>query len=126
MSTFLADVVLGLHFTFVFFVVAGLAAVWIGVAFEWQWIRNLWFRRLHLAAIAFVALEAIVGVACPLTLWENALRGTLQETSFMRRYLGPILYHELPEWAFTVAYISFAIAVAITYILIKPKGQHNG
>lgn len=122
MNTFLADIVLGLHFAFVFFVVAGLLAIWVGVAFGWPWIRNLWFRRLHLAAITFVALEALVGAACPLTLWEDSLRGkTLRETSFMQRHLSPILYHELPEWAFAVAYSSFAIAVAITYMLVRPK-----
>lgn len=122
MNAFLADVILGLHFTFVFFVVAGLILVWVGAGLGWSWIRNLWFRRLHLAAITFVALEAIVGVTCPLTFLENALRGkTSQGASFMQRYFGTILYHELPEWAFTVAYISFAIAVAFTYIMIRPK-----
>ena len=75
MSTLLADIVLIVHFLFVAFVVGGLALIWIGAALGWAWVRNLWFRVAHLAAIVFVAGEALVGVWCPLTVWEDTLRG---------------------------------------------------
>jgi uncharacterized protein DUF2784 len=116
----LADFVLAVHFLFVLFVVAGLVLIWIGAARGWRWVRNFWFRAAHLAAIVFVAGEAITGVACPLTLWEDALRGGSDGTSFIGRWLSRLLYYNFPEWVFTIAYVSFALVVVWTYWRIKP------
>jgi len=79
MNALLADIVLIAHFLFVAFVVGGLAVVWIGAAAGWAWVRNFWFRAAHLAEIMFVACEALAGVWCPLTFWEDALRGVQGE-----------------------------------------------
>ena len=117
----LADTVLAVHFLFVLFVVAGLVLIWIGAARGWRWVRNFWFRAAHLAGIVFVAGEAITGVTCPLTLWEDALRGGSDGTSFIGRWLSRLLYYNFPEWAFTIAYVSFALVVVWTYWRIKPE-----
>jgi len=61
----LADVVLVVHFLFVMFVAGGFAIIWIGAAAGWKWVRNFWFRVAHLAAIVFVAGEALAGIWCP-------------------------------------------------------------
>ena len=118
----LADFVLIVHFAFVLFVVGGFALVLAGGALGWRWIRNRAFRYAHLAAIAFVALEALAGVACPLTLWEDALRRTGPVApSFVGSWARRLLYYDFPEWVFTVAYVLFAIAVAVTFRLIPPR-----
>jgi hypothetical protein len=118
----LADAVLVVHFAFVLFVVGGFALVLAGGALGWRWIRNRAFRYAHLAAIAFVALEALAGVACPLTVWEDALRRAgAAGPSFVGRWVRRVLYYDFPEWAFTVAYVLFAIAVAVTFRLIPPR-----
>lgn len=119
--TWLADVILVIHFAFVLFVVAGLALIWAGAALRWRWVRNRWFRLAHLAAICFVAAEAIIGVACPLTVWENALRGNVEEAGFIERLVGGVLYYDFPEWVFTLVYVAFALVVAMTYWLVKPE-----
>jgi hypothetical protein len=62
----LADAILVVHFAFVLFVVLGFALVLAGGALGWRWVRNRGFRYTHLAAIAFVAVEALAD-ACPLT-----------------------------------------------------------
>src|SRR6185436_10427005 len=74
-ASMMADVLLVVHFLIAAFIVLGLAAVWLGAALGWRWVRNPWFRYLHLSAIAFVAAEAVLGVMCPLTVWEDMLRG---------------------------------------------------
>jgi hypothetical protein len=63
----LADVLLVVHFLIAAFILGGLLLVWLGAALGWRWVRNPWFRYLHVAAIAFVAAEAVLGIACPLT-----------------------------------------------------------
>ena len=117
----LADLVLVIHFAFVAFVVGGLVVIWIGAAAGWPWVRNFWFRAAHLAAICFVAAEALLGIVCPLTAWEDALRGHATDKSFIARWLHSVLFYSFPEWVFTVAYIVFALVVAATFKFVPPR-----
>jgi len=117
----LADGILAVHFAVVLFIVGGLAMVWIGAALGWRWIRNPWFRYLHVAAIAFVALEALLGMVCPLTLWEDMLRGGAQPDSFVGRWVRRLLFYEAPEWLFTAAYCAWAAASLVTLALVPPR-----
>ena len=121
----LADLILLIHCMFVVSVTGGLLLIWIGVACRWRWVRDFWFRVAHLAAISFVALEALFGMACPLTVWEDALRGNTGETSFIARWLHRALYYSFPEWVFTVAYLLFALIVAATWYFVRPRRGHR-
>ena len=125
-SALIADVVLVVHFAFVAFVVGGFALILVGAAAGWRWIRNRAFRYAHLAAIVFVAAEALVGVACPLTVWEHLLRsGRPDGPSFVGRWVSRLLYYDFPEWVFVTAYVLFAIAVAVTLWRVPP-GTRSG
>jgi polyferredoxin len=115
-----ADAVLAAHFAIVAFIVGGLVLTWTGAALRWRWVRNPWFRWLHLAAIVFVAAEALVGMACPLTLWEDALRAGASADSFAGRWLRRLLFYEAPEWVFTAAYCAWAFATLVTLALVPP------
>jgi hypothetical protein len=118
----LADFVLAIHFLFVLFVVGGLLAIWLGAALGWGWVRNLRFRIAHLTAILFVTTESLVGIACPLTAWEDLLRqAEAGQGSFMHRWIGRLLYYNLPEWMFTVAYVLFALLVLASFLLVRPR-----
>lgn len=121
----LADLVLLVHFAFVLFVVGGLALIWIGAAAGWSWVRNFWFRVAHLAAIVFVAGEALVGVWCPLTLWEDALRGVQGEKGFVARWIHRLMFYDVPGWMFTIAYVLFALVVALSWRLVRPTRTNN-
>ncbi len=91
-----ADVVLVLHALLAVFIVAGLAAIWLGHGFDKRWARNRRFRILHLAATGFVALTSLAGIACPLTVLENRLRGAVSEQGFIQHWVGRLLYYDLP------------------------------
>lgn len=120
MQSLLADFILIIHFAFVAFVVGGLALIWIGAAAGWRWVRHFWFRVAHLAAIVCVAAEALLGIWCPLTVWEARLRGIEAEKSFVASWIQLILYYDLPEWVFAAAYVLFALVVIATWWLIRP------
>jgi hypothetical protein len=120
MNAFLADVVLVVHFAFVLFVTGGLVLIWTGAAAGWRWVRNFRVRVAHLAAIVFVAGEALAGVWCPLTLWEAQLRGVHADKSFVAQWIHRLMYYDLPEWVFATAYVLFALAVAATFWLAPP------
>lgn len=125
MAPLLADLILIVHFAVVLFIVGGLALIWAGAGLGWRWVRHFWFRIAHLAAILFVAGEALLGIWCPLTVWEDALRGTRAETSFIARWVHRILFYSFPEWVFTIAYVLFALAVIATFYLVRPASRRD-
>jgi hypothetical protein len=121
----LADIILICHFLFVAFIVGGLLAIVYGVFRHWRWIRNFHFRLIHILALSFVTLESLLGILCPLTVWENALRqssGTYA-TSFMRYWIHRILFYDLPEKFFTLIYSLVTLAVIVMWFKVNPEKQ---
>jgi hypothetical protein len=122
----LADAILILHFAFVAFVVMGLLMIWLGWWRGWVFVRNLWFRLSHLAAIGVVAAESLAGFVCPLTRWEDGLRllaGGKQryEGSFVQHWLHRLMFFDLDERVFTAAYVLFAFLVLLSLWAIPPQ-----
>ena len=115
---------LSLHAALVVFVIGGLLAVIVGNLREWRWVNAFWFRLAHLGAIAIVAAEAWLNVACPLTsleIWLRAKAGAATYTGdFIQYWLQRILYYDAPAWTFTVAYSVFALAVAAAWWYFPP------
>ncbi len=120
-----ADVILLLHVLFVAFVVIGLLLIFIGKVREWSWIRNPWFRLIHLAAIAVVVVQSWFGLICPLTTIEMALRSRAGDHvyagTFISHWLENILYYQLAPWVFVVCYMAFAAIVIASWFWIRPR-----
>jgi hypothetical protein len=122
----LADLVLVVHASFVAFVIVGLLLIWIGHIRRWAFVRSLWFRVAHLAAIGVVAAESLSGFVCPLTNWEDRLRllaGGEQRYagSFLQHWLHQVIFFDLSESVFTVAYVAFFLAVALSLWFVPPR-----
>ena len=123
---FAADAIVVFHFCYVLFAVGGELIVLLGWLLRWPWIRNLAFRIVHLASVAIVAMEALIGVLCPLTDWEYRLRLLAgqtfeEEIPFMARLVRRIIFYDFPTWVFTLTYILFALLVAATLLLVPPR-----
>ena len=119
------DLVLIVHFCYVVFVVGSLPVIWLGAWLKCAFVRNRWFRYLHLAAILWVVAESLLGVVCPLTAWENSLRQIETNHSFIQQWLHKIMFYTLPEGVLTVIYILFAGLVAVTFKSIPPAPRRN-
>jgi hypothetical protein len=119
----LADAVLAVHCAIVIFITTGLPLIWIGAALGWSWVRIRWLRALHLGAIGFVALESVVGMACPLTVWEATLRHRQPPEGFIQQWVERALYYNLPTWVFTLGYLLFAGAVVATWRFFPPRSS---
>src|SRR5262245_59338432 len=121
----LADLVVAVHFAYVAFVVVGQLLILFGILLRWGWVRNRWFRVAHLAAILIVAAEAVLNIACPLTVWEQRLRtlGGLPTRggTFIGNLLDGLLFYDFPPWVFTAVYLSFALLVLATFVLAPPR-----
>lgn len=120
-----ADAVLFVHALFVAFVVLGLLAIYVGYALGWSWVRNPWFRLLHLAAIAVVVAQAWLSAICPLTTLEMTLRDRAGEAtyagSFVAHWLESLLYYEAPAWVFVVSYTAFGALVGASWYWLRPN-----
>lgn len=120
-----ADAVLFLHVFVVAFVVFGLVFIFTGKVRNWSWVRNPWFRLMHLLAIGVIAIQSWFGVICPLTDIEMALRlraGDATYTgSFISHWLDALLYYQAPEWVFAVCYTAFGAVVAGGWIWVRPR-----
>jgi len=120
-----ADAILISHVLFVAFVVLGLVAIYVGRWLAWAWVRNLRFRVLHLAAIAFVVLQSWAGAICPLTIWEMQLReaagGATYGGSFIQYWLQALLYYQVPDWVFVSVYTAFGALVVASWFIVPPK-----
>jgi hypothetical protein len=121
----LADVVVGAHVAYVSFVLLGQLAILAGLIFRWQWIRNPWFRWIHLLMMTIVGIEAAFDVTCPLTSLESDLRRKAGEIaagdSFLGRLLHNLIFIDAPPWVITALHISFALVVIGTFVLAPPR-----
>lgn len=120
-----ADLMLGLHVLIVVFVICGLLLTLLGGVLSWRWVRNFWFRLAHLVAIGIVVLQSWLGQACPLTVWEMALREragvATYPGSFIAHWLGEWLYVTAPEWVFALVYTLFGAVVVATWFWVRPR-----
>jgi len=127
-----ADLVVGIHLAYVAYVVLGQLLIIIGAGMKWQWVRNPWFRYTHLLAIAIVAIEAIQGWPCPLTVWEAQLRelggqAFNESGSFMGKLLHNILFVEnVPQLALDTAYVATMLLVLQGVIMYPPRWFRTG
>ena len=129
-----ADMMLFAHALFVAFVVLGLFLVLCGKLLSWGWVRNRTFRLVHLLAIGVVVLQSWLGVVCPLTTWEMALRAKAGDAtyggSFISHWLETLLYYNAPAWVFVVCYTLFGLLVLVSWFWVRPnpstrRGKHR-
>jgi hypothetical protein len=123
----LADLVVLVHAAYVLWVILGLVLILVGYLRNWSWVRGFWFRITHLAMILIVVFESWIGIVCPLTTWEQALRRRAGETTYRGDFVGHVvhdlLFFEAPPWVFTLAYTCFGLAVVATLVLVPLRGR---
>jgi|SRR5437899_9338483 len=117
MNAALGQMVLGVHLVVIAFNVLGLIAIPLGAARGWRWVRIRWWRLLHIASWAVVALQAVIGRACFLTLWQDKLTGASGEPPLIMRWVNSLIYWPLPIWVFGAAYLAlFALVIALWWL----------
>ena len=120
-----ADILLLVHVLFVVFVILGLILIFVGHYKRWAWVRNPWFRVAHLAAIGVVVAQAWLGVICPLTVWEMALRERAGDAvytgAFIAHWLEALIYYNAPPWVFILCYTLFGLLVLLSWFVVPPR-----
>jgi hypothetical protein len=117
----LADATVVLHLLFVAFVIGGGVLVL-------RWPRVAW---VHLPAAAWGAWVEFAGWMCPLTPLENWLRqqggGAIYTSSFIERYLLPVLYPSTlsreMQWALGV--LVLLVNTAMYVLVIRSRRERR-
>jgi hypothetical protein len=124
---YLADALAAVHLAFVCFVLFGQLAILAGWPLRWGWVRNFWFRSLHLLAIAIVAAESLLKIDCPLTIWEQDLRALAGQdvnrgATFVGELVRRVLFYQPEDQSiFTKCYVAFALLVLLTFVMVPPR-----
>ena len=112
----ISDIVLILHFCIVIFITLGFFLVPVGYKLNWEWLRNIKLRSLHLGLICLVALETFLGVKCPLTIIEIKLNNLNYSETFIAYWISRVVYWDLPTLFFIVLY-----ALCVTWTILMWK-----
>lgn len=122
----LADIILVAHFLVAAFITLGFVVIPLGAWLSWDFVRRRGLRLIHLAGILFVAAETALGVMCPLTVWENALRGGGNyEIGFIARWVRWLLYHDVPLWIFGAIYVAAAVLALLLWRWVPPASRRS-
>jgi hypothetical protein len=114
----LAASILAVHLAVIAFNVFGLVVTPIGAWRGWPFVRRPAWRLAHLACLAVVAVQALMGRACFLTIWEDAAGGSADHTPLIMGAVNRLLFWRLPIWVFAAAYAAiFAYALALLWLV---------
>jgi hypothetical protein len=121
LAAILALIVLATHVAIIAFNLFGLIAIPLGAWWRWRFVRIRWWRMLHIAVLAIVALQALFGRACILTLWQDSLAGSSSSSPLIMRWVTGLIYWPLPMWFFALLYLAvFAYTLAL-WFLVPPR-----
>ncbi|HOJ62083.1 MAG TPA: DUF2784 domain-containing protein [bacterium] len=121
----LADLILYCHFLFVLGVILPVPVIILGGWWNWRLVRHFWLRTGHLGMIAFVTAEALLGIDCPLTIWEDGLRRANEEDGYQRGmisdWVSSWLFYDCEPWVFTAIYAGFGVVVLALFYFVPPE-----
>lgn len=116
----LGQLILAIHLAVIAFNVAGLAAIPLGAALHWDWVRIRWWRALHVLSWVVVALQAVAGRACFLTYWQDDLTGGGARDPLIMRWVNRLIYWPVPMWVFTAMYVALFVYVLALWWWVRP------
>jgi hypothetical protein len=115
----LAGLILTLHAAIIAFNLFGLIAIPLGGWRDWRFVHAPLWRLLHIASLGAVALQATLGRACFLTLWQAAAEGRAgAPTPLIMQWVNALIFWPLPLWVFTLLYLCvFGYALALLWLV---------
>ncbi len=119
-----ATLILLIHLGIVAFNVFGLVVISIGGCLRWEFVRGFWWRFAHVLSLAVVALQAVLGRSCFLTIWESALRANAdaaEPTPMVATWINDVLYWPLPLWVFAAGYVGVLLYALMLWRWVPPR-----
>jgi hypothetical protein len=115
-----AIIVLALHLAIIAFNIAGCVLIPFGAWRGWHWVRGFWWRLMHLISFAVVVVQALLGRACFLTIWQDQLSDNSNVQPLIEAWINRLIYWPLPLWVFAMAYVAAFVYVIALWIGVRP------
>lgn len=113
--------VLAVHCAIILFNIVGLVLIPLGGWRRWEWVHGFYWRLLHLLSLTAVAVQALAGRACFLTLWQAQLGGVGNTQPMIAGWINHLIYWPLPLWVFAVLYVLVWVYVLVLWRLVPPR-----
>jgi hypothetical protein len=116
-----ALLVLAVHLAIIVFNVAGLVLIPLGGWRGWRFVRRRDLRILHLLSLTVVAIQALLGRACFLTILQSRLEGDGgRPPPLIAHWIDRLVYWPLPLAFFTALYVAVWVYVLALWYLVPP------
>ena len=120
----IAEAIFWFHVVVIAFAVSGLVAIPLGAWSGWKFVRVLWWRAMHLGLLGIVALQALLGRACFLTIWESEFLRRAGEAAsnepLVQRWVSQAIYWPLPLWFFAILYVAVCACASVVVAYPSP------
>ena len=121
MNILFSEIILLLHLLIFLFITLSFILIPIGYFQKWEWVKNKYYRSIHLILMGIISIETILGFMCPLTILENYFRDDIKVDNKLTEIAHQILYWDLPNYQFIILYlVSFSYLIFL-WFFFKPN-----
>ena len=121
MNIIFFEIVLFFHFFIFLFITFSFFLIPFGYFQKWEWVKNKYYRLIHLVLMGIILIETILGFMCPLTILENFLRNNIEVDNNLTQIIHQIMYWNLPNYQFIILYILSFSYLIFLWFFFKPN-----
>ena len=121
MNIIFSEIVLLFHFCIFLFMILSFFLIPIGYYQKWKWVKNKYYRSMHIILMGIISIETILGFMCPFTILENYLRDDIKVDNKFTEIVHQILYWDLPNYQFIILYLFSFSYLIFLWFFFKPN-----
>ena len=125
MNIIFSEIVLLVHFCIFLFILLSFFFIPIGYHQKWKWVKNRYYRSIHIILMGIIFIETILGFMCPLTILENFLRNDTKVNNKFTEIIHLIMYWDLPSYQFIILYLLSILYLVFLWFFFKPDLKKN-
>ena len=125
MNMILSEIVLLLHFSIFLFMILSFILIPYGYFKKWEWVKNIYFRSIHLILMGIILIETILGFMCPLTILENFLRADKKIDNIFSKIIHQIMYWDLTNYQFIILYLLSLSYIIFLWLYFRPNQKKS-
>ena len=120
MNSLFSELVLLFNFCIFLFMILSFFLIPLGYYQKWEWVKNKYYRLIHLILMGIIFIETILGFMCPLTVLENFLRNNIEINNKITQIIHQIMYWDLPTYQFIILYLLSFLYLIFLWFFFKP------
>ena len=120
MNIIFSEIVLLFHFCIFLFMILSFFLIPLGYQQKWEWVKNKYYRLIHIILMGVIFVETALGFMCPLTVLEHFLRNDTKINNKFTEIIHEIMYWDLSSYQFIILYLFSFLYLVILWFFFKP------